>query len=363
MDFTINGNGADLQELIKKDAELMLLRLAFTGDAHRPVDIQRAMQSALNMQSQQALAPAPTQPLALPSATPPTAYELPAQYPNPNHYAQPTALQATAIDVQGLSLPAPTPPILDEPKSRKFQVQLPKRMTRGLAAVMAIAGVTGGIVAWDLAHQAGLTEYSIDFPLSFIGGTINREKPPEAPTISAEPLNEGDKVGRFTITSGYGDRVHPIHGDVRFHKGVDLDTPIGTPLYSPGASKVECLNNDPQGYGLYAIVELESSNKSFLLGHLSECFPGKATDGSVIAITGNTGGSTGPHLHLEEYVGKDHQQPTRGYAEWILSGKMPISAEKDNEPAAEATPADGGTLSDDDFEQRIRQHLDTPIAQ
>jgi murein DD-endopeptidase MepM/ murein hydrolase activator NlpD len=363
MKFTIEGNEQDLQSFVNDKAELMLLRAAIAGDAHRPVNIQRAMQSALNMQSQQALAPAPTQPLVLPSATPPTTYELPAaQYPSPTHYAQPIAQQATAIDVQGLSLPEPTPPNLDEPSPKKPRFQLPKKMTKGLVAAMTIAGATTGIVLWDLARQAGLTEYSIDFPLSFIGGTINREKPPESPTISAEPLNEGDKVGQFTITSGYGDRVHPIHGDVRFHKGVDLDTPIGTPLYSPGASKVECLNNDPQGYGLYAIVELEGSNKSFLLGHLSECFPGKADDGSVIAVTGNTGGSTGPHLHLEEYVGKDLQQPTRGYAEWILSGKMPISAEK-NETTAEATPADGSTLSDDDFEQRIRQHLDTPIAQ
>jgi hypothetical protein len=179
MKFTIEGNEQDLQGLIKDKAELMLLRAAIAGDAHRPVDIQRAMQSALNMQSQQALSPAPTH-LALPSATPPTAYELsPAHYQQQGHYSQPaTQLAGQPIDVHSLPLPAATPP-----KRKGFQLRATKRQASALMGVTAILGATFGLVVFDMAHQAGFTNYDI-MPSALKSEPTEPSAEPEA---TAEP--------------------------------------------------------------------------------------------------------------------------------------------------------------------------------
>lgn len=195
--FTIKGDGSDLQDLIRKEAELMLLRAAIAGDAHRPVDIQRAMQSALNMQSQQALAPAPTQ-LALPSATPPTAYELPAaHYPDPvqyqqqGHYTQPaTQLVPQPIDVHSLPLPAATPP-----KRKGIQLRVTKRQASALMGLTAIVGATFGLVVFDMAHQSGFTNYDI-MPSALKSEPVESSAEIEAtaePNPDLEPVPSGEE--------------------------------------------------------------------------------------------------------------------------------------------------------------------------
>lgn len=192
IEFTIKGDGSDLQDLIRKEAELMLLRAAIAGDAHRPVDIQRAMQSALNMQSQQAIAAAPTH-LALPSATPPTAYELPAaHYPDPvhyqqqGHYSQPaTQLAAQPIEVRGLPLPDATPP-----KRKGLRLRVTKRQASALMGLTAIVGATFGLVVFDMAHQAGLTNYDI-MPSALKGEPTESSTEPET---TAEPNPDLEQV-------------------------------------------------------------------------------------------------------------------------------------------------------------------------
>jgi murein DD-endopeptidase MepM/ murein hydrolase activator NlpD len=102
-----------------------------------------------------------------------------------------------------------------------------------------------------------------------------------------------------TISSLYGYRVHPITKEYSFHKGIDLAAPIGTPVFCVEAGKVKFVGENG-GYGL--MVEIESSNGSYVYGHLSQInvYEGQYVEkGEMIARVGNTGLSTGPHLHFE----------------------------------------------------------------
>ena len=103
------------------------------------------------------------------------------------------------------------------------------------------------------------------------------------------------------LTSGFGWRTHPIGGDRRFHSGIDLGAPFGTPVLSALAGRVVSAG-DMGGYGLAVIVEASSVQQQNLYAHLSAIAvkPGdRVEQGSVLGLVGSTGSSTGPHLHFE----------------------------------------------------------------
>lgn len=137
-------------------------------------------------------------------------------------------------------------------------------------------------------------------------------------SIESPPLLEGGAIAGLPITSGFGYRIHPITGNKRHHDGVDFAMRVGTALYAPAAVEVRCLS-DPQGYGTYAVFEVESG-RDVLLGHLSGCTPGKAAPGQQIALSGNSGGSTGAHLHFEEEVDGKAVQPSLNLALATIKG-------------------------------------------
>jgi hypothetical protein len=103
------------------------------------------------------------------------------------------------------------------------------------------------------------------------------------------------------ITSFFGMRNHPILGTPRFHSGIDLGAPMGTPVlaaYSGRVSLAEFLG----GYGLSVLLDHDGGQQSTQYAHLSELFvkPGQwVQQGTVIGLVGSTGQSTGPHLHFE----------------------------------------------------------------
>lgn len=102
------------------------------------------------------------------------------------------------------------------------------------------------------------------------------------------------------VTSLFGWRIHPITGDRRFHAGTDLGAPAGTPVLAAARGLVETADWNG-GYGLAVTINHGSAQQT-LYGHLSEIFvrPGQQVEpGTVIGRVGNTGNSTGPHLHFE----------------------------------------------------------------
>lgn len=108
--------------------------------------------------------------------------------------------------------------------------------------------------------------------------------------------------GRFT--SGFGMRRDPFTGRMHFHYGIDLAAPIGTPVYAPADGVVKRIKREPRGYGLLLEIN-HGMGITTRYGHLSKVLvkPGqKVKRGQIIARVGNTGRSTGPHLHYEVRV-------------------------------------------------------------
>lgn len=104
------------------------------------------------------------------------------------------------------------------------------------------------------------------------------------------------------ITSGVGMRIDPIDGKFRHHNGIDIAIPEGTPVM-PVAPGIVVYSGQRPGYGYTVLVEHNNGMIS-LYGHNSrlEAIQGQTVDqNTVIALSGNTGRSTGPHLHFEAW--------------------------------------------------------------
>ena len=109
------------------------------------------------------------------------------------------------------------------------------------------------------------------------------------------------KSGR--ITSKFGNRNHPVLKSVKFHRGVDIAVSLGTPVYA-GIKGIVTFAGKRGNYG--NLVEIEGSDGiKVRYAHLSkiDVVAGqRVSDGEKVAETGNTGMSTGPHLHYEIIV-------------------------------------------------------------
>jgi murein DD-endopeptidase MepM/ murein hydrolase activator NlpD len=102
------------------------------------------------------------------------------------------------------------------------------------------------------------------------------------------------------ITSVFGPRIHPIYGTPDFHTGVDIAVPEGTEVHAAAPGVVTWAGRRG-GYGLLVVIDHGDGYSSYY-GHLSRILvhEGQFVEvGQVIALSGNTGLSTGPHLHFE----------------------------------------------------------------
>jgi len=102
------------------------------------------------------------------------------------------------------------------------------------------------------------------------------------------------------MASGYGWRVDPVYHIRRFHEGMDFSAPIGTDIYATG-NGVVTFSGWRQGYG--ETIEIDHGfGYSTRYAHCHKLFARvgkKVKRGDVIALVGNTGKSTGPHVHYE----------------------------------------------------------------
>jgi murein DD-endopeptidase MepM/ murein hydrolase activator NlpD len=109
-------------------------------------------------------------------------------------------------------------------------------------------------------------------------------------------------VENGVITSGVGLRVDPFgSGKLVFHRGVDIAVPVGTPVKATRKGQV-VFAGDRRGYGFTVIVEHSNGDRT-LYGHnsLVRVTPGELVEsGTVVAFSGNSGRSTGPHVHFEQ---------------------------------------------------------------
>jgi murein DD-endopeptidase MepM/ murein hydrolase activator NlpD len=103
------------------------------------------------------------------------------------------------------------------------------------------------------------------------------------------------------LASGFGMRIHPIYKIAKMHTGLDFTADIGTEIYATGDGVVESIESKFSGYGQHVVINHGFGYES-LYAHMSRVAvrPGqKVRRGQIIGYVGNTGTSTGPHLHYE----------------------------------------------------------------
>jgi len=111
----------------------------------------------------------------------------------------------------------------------------------------------------------------------------------------------GGNFSKYRITSNYGGRKDPITGKQSSHSGVDFATPMNTPISATTGGTVIRSGSSGSGYGNYVVVK-DDNNFVHIYAHLNSTAvrPGtRINAGQIIGRSGNTGRTTGPHLHYE----------------------------------------------------------------
>ena len=189
-----------------------------------------------------------------------------------------------------------------------------------------------------LGVMAGLDHALPDTRVGGVGGAIGTES--AAPALDPVALHEMDRsVSALTarsarleefyrdqsvllastpsiwpvrgyLAAGFGNRLDPFTGQRDFHTGLDISTPVGTKVQAP-ADGVVVSCGQKGGYGNSIIVD-HGFGIVTRYGHLSgfNVKPGQRIKrGDVIGFVGDTGRSTGPHLHYEVWVRDQAQNP------------------------------------------------------
>jgi murein DD-endopeptidase MepM/ murein hydrolase activator NlpD len=113
------------------------------------------------------------------------------------------------------------------------------------------------------------------------------------------------------LSSGFGYRPDPFTGNRRFHNGIDLANGAGTRINATMSGRVADVGDRPSGYGKYVIIKHSNGYQS-LYGHMSRVTVREGQyiyQGSKIGEMGNTGRSTGPHLHFSVYKNNSPVNP------------------------------------------------------
>jgi murein DD-endopeptidase MepM/ murein hydrolase activator NlpD len=124
----------------------------------------------------------------------------------------------------------------------------------------------------------------------------------DAEGVSAEGLLMRRPVNGGRISSGFGWRINPITHGPELHKGIDIAVPVGTPVMAAGSGTIQ-YEGPARGYGNFLMIK-HTNVYSTAYGHLSRFAKGThigshVDRGQIVAYTGDTGESTGPHLHYE----------------------------------------------------------------
>ena len=117
-------------------------------------------------------------------------------------------------------------------------------------------------------------------------------------------------VGRVTMQ--FGHNRHPFSGQFYLHNGIDISTGrVGDAIVATANGQVVSVNYDPTGYGNYIIIRHRHGYYTRYAHLLSTRvrLGQRVQQGDIIGNIGNTGMSTGPHLHFEVIVGSDVVDP------------------------------------------------------
>ena len=127
------------------------------------------------------------------------------------------------------------------------------------------------------------------------------------------PMVPDDSKYRFS--SPFGWRFHPIYHTQKMHTGVDLVMDSGTPLYATGDGVVHTVKSEATGYGRQIVIDHGFGYKT-RYAHMQEVILKVGTPvkrGDCVGLSGNTGSSTGAHLHYEVLYKNNQVNPANYY--------------------------------------------------
>ncbi len=149
----------------------------------------------------------------------------------------------------------------------------------------------------ELSARIDAREQELQVLASLLAGARLREES----FLAGNPVNTG------YLSSDFGHRIDPFHGNIAFHKGIDFAGPTGSDVVATGAGMV-VYAGDHAGYG--RMVEVSHGDGiSTLYAHLSAVsvrVGDIVREGQAVGRLGSTGRSTGPHVHYEV---RRHGQP------------------------------------------------------
>ncbi|MEP6850025.1 MAG: peptidoglycan DD-metalloendopeptidase family protein [Acidobacteriota bacterium] len=160
-------------------------------------------------------------------------------------------------------------------------------------------------------------------PNASISGMPASTTSPVNPSVSPDSVDYHFPV-RGRISSGFGNRFHPIDKRVKFHAGIDIAVPIGTPVGAAAQGVVRFSGRDGD-YGNLVIIE-HPDGRVTRYGHLSKLLVStgdQVSVGQTVALSGSTGKSTGPHVHFEVRENGQVVNPIK-----VMSNVLPYLAER-----------------------------------
>lgn len=176
--------------------------------------------------------------------------------------------------------------------SRMGRIIVQKFQAKVLAGLLMISLSLGGLnILPNLSNR----------PVEAASGPVVIEEPVNITTHTETTAQLPLPVGSFSLTQGFH----------LFHPAIDLAAPIGTPIKSIATGKVVLVKHNGFGLGNYLVVKHGSGFYS-VYAHLNEIIVRKdqeVTKETIIGTVGNTGFSTGPHLHLEIIIDEQKINP------------------------------------------------------
>jgi murein DD-endopeptidase MepM/ murein hydrolase activator NlpD len=186
--------------------------------------------------------------------------------------------------------------------------------TQLLSTMMMLSSLAAGS-GGSSGDPGGLSALSMPLMMMLMEQMLSQQVAETQPDSETATLNS--PANGLPIPGRDTPQGHPVPGAVltqRFHgshNGLDFGTPVGTPIKATMNGKVVYAGWNDQGYG--NLVILENGPYRTLYAHLSEVpvsVGQQVSAGSVIGLSGNTGNSTGPHLHYEIRLNGSNIDPT-----------------------------------------------------
>ncbi len=145
-----------------------------------------------------------------------------------------------------------------------------------------------------------------------VWGLVKNKTTMLAAIPAIQPIANNDLT---RVASGFGWRIHPIYKTEKMHTGMDFTANVGTEIHATGNGVVSKVESDGRGYGNNVVIN-HGYGYETLYAHMSKfkVRPGqKVSRGDLIGFVGNSGTSTGPHLHYEVRKNNNPVNPVNYY--------------------------------------------------